>query len=307
MAFDLIAVRQAKPFTLDGQGATINLTFDAAVAAGSALLVIGAAVRGDTSQTVLLSSVAGGGTWSSPINVRSSGAFSPNAFASLAPNVAAGSPTVTLTMNQTASVRTSGVLFEVEKAVTSSVIDKEPTGTASSGTSTSTASSGTLSQTDNLVVLCAGGWFGLPANPSGYTSYLTQQNGGFIGCQVSARKVTATTALTGTVSHETTAGSAAILLVLKAATTAAKRYKFLLDTATFTSADTGVTAFVWRNGDPDGVLAEKYTGLAGDGTAGVLYIASGLPGDVDTGDTIIGQFSNTNDTSGIISGTVENA
>lgn len=307
MAFDLIAVRQSKSFVLDGQTDTIAVNLDASVASGSALLVIGAAVRSDTSQTVLLSSVSGGGTWASAINVRTGTDYVPNVFASIAPNVSAGSPSVTLTMNQTSSVRTSFVLFEVEKAVTSSVIDKQPTGTSASGTSTSTSSSGALTQTDNLVVLCAGGWFGIPQNPSGYTSYMTQQNGGFIGCQVSARKVTATTAITGTVAHDETAGAAALLLVLKAATTAAKRYKFLLDTATFTSADTGITAFVWRNADPDAVVAEKYTGLAGDGTAGILYIASGLPSDVDNADVIKGVFSSTNDTSGIVSGTVQDA
>ncbi len=307
MAFDLIAVRQAKAFTLDGQTATIAVSFDAAVAAGSALLVIGAAVRSDTSQTVLLSSVAGGGTWASAINVRSSGDYAPNVFASIAPNVSAASPTVTLTMNQSSAVRASFVLFEVEKAVTSSVIDKQPTGTATSGTSTSTSSSGTLTQSDNLVILCAGGWFGVPQNPSGYTSYMSQQNGGFIGCQVSARKVTATTAIAGTVNHDETPAAAALLLVLKAATTASKRYKFTLDPATFTSADTTITGYVWRNADPDQAVAEKYTGLAGDGTAGVLYITSGLPGTVDNADTLLGVFSNATDTSGIVSGIAEDA
>jgi len=310
MAFQAIAVRQYKSDPLTAQGANPTIALDSAVAAGSTLLLIGAAYRKDTGQTTLLNSVADGtNTWGTPTNVRSSGSYSPNVFCAIAENVSAGSPTVTATLNQAASNFVSWSLIEIEKCVTSSGVMTPVTGTASSGTTTSTAATGALAQTDNLVVVCAGGYFGTPSNPSGFTSLLTQMNNGaYVGAQVSYKTVTATDSLTGTVTHDATSGSSALLVVIKAATAgSALHYKFQLDASAFTSADTGITGFVWRNATPDAAAAQRFTGLAGDANAGDLIIATGLPSGIAVSDTLYGIFYNGNDTSGLIAGVVEAA
>jgi len=119
----------------------------------------------------------------------------------------------------------------------------------------------------------------------------------------------ATTTLTGTVAYDGTASAAALMLVIKeAAAGTTYRYKFELDSSAFTSADTGITGYVWRNLNPDEGAAEKYTSLEGDATAGVLYIktADGLPSGIAPADTIIGSFYNGTDGSRpFLSGTVE--
>lgn len=309
MSFQAIAVRQARNFALTGQTGTVALTLDSAVAAGSALVVVGVATRNDTFQTTLLNSASGGATWGTPTNTRAVDSYSPNAFAVVGVNTSAGSPTVTLTLNQAASNQVSCVLMEVEKVPTESVVDKTVTGTNTVDATVTTAATGLLTQTDNLLVLCAGGYIGTPTNPAGWDSHQTQTNGQFIGCQVSSRKVTSTASLSGAVTG-TASGTdkSAVMLVLKAAAVAGgPYYEFTLRSDTFTSADTGLEAFVWRNGDPNVVLAEKYTGLAGNATAGKLRITSGLPAGVLGSDTVRGLVrvaGGAGDTSGILTGTI---
>jgi hypothetical protein len=309
MAFDAIAVKQAKQILVSGEDASISVSFDSPVSAGSMLVLIGTGNNTVSYQGVLLNSVSGGGSWSTPTNVRAAGAYAPNVFAAQALNVSAGSPTVTLTMDAAAGVQVSGVLFEIEKAVTTDAVDKTMLGTGpTAGNTTTLPTTGPLTQTDNLLILCVGGYFGIPVNPSGWVSQLSQQNGALIGCQVSTLKVTATTAVVGEVTGESAGVTSGTLLVIKAATTGAgPTYEFTLRSDTFTSADTGLEAFVWRNGDPDAVLAERYTSLAGDAVAGKLKITTGLPAGVSTGDTIRGLVrvvGGVGDTSGIIAGTV---
>jgi len=94
------------------------------------------------------------------------------------------------------------------------------------------------------------------------------------------------------------------VFVIKEKVVSALRYKFQLDDATFTSADTGVTGDVWRNASPNTGTSEHYTGLSGAATAGDLYITS-IPSNVSLSDTIYGIFYNSSDTSGLIQGTVE--
>lgn len=312
MAFQAIAVRQYKPFTVSGEDGSISVTLDTAVAAGSTLVLIGAAQNSSTSQASLLNSASDGtNTWGSPTNVRSAGAYAPNVFACVAENVSAGSLTVTGSFSATSNNAVSLALLEVEKPVTSSGVDQTTTGTGpgSPNTSTSIGPTGTLSQTDNLVIGCIGGWFGIPTAPAGYSSVLTQQNGSYIGAVIGYKTVAATDPITFTVNHEATGGATSgVVLVIKAATAgAALRYRFNLDADTFTSSDTGITAYVWRNSGPDGVVAEKYESLSGDATAGQLLITSDLPSDIAAADTITGVLYNGTDTSGLITGTVESA
>ena len=309
MAYETITVRQSKSFSLTGEDGDTAVSFDSAVLSGSMLVVIGAGVDENAFDALLLNGVSGGGTWGSITNVRSASSYAPNVYSAVAHNVSAGSPTVTLSWNAATNNNVSVVLMELTKAATSSAIDKSVTGTSTSA-SVSTSATGTLTQTHNLAILCAGGWIGTPSNPSGWVSDLTQSNGlPSIGCQVSHKNVTTTDSITGTVTFSDSGVSSALLLIIKSAVAGSGyKYKFTLNDATFTSADTGITGYVWRNGDPDTVLAEKYTGLAGDATDGVLYITSGLPANVDSGDTIVGSFYNSTDGSRpFVTGTVENA
>lgn len=305
-----IAVRQVKTFTVSGEDGTVTVSFDSSVAAGSTLVVVAGAYSDIATDGTRLTSVSdtSSNTWESPTNVRAVESWAPNVFGAVAQNVASGSPTLTLNLSIASGNQVSGALFEVSGCVTSSGIDKTVTGTSTTS-SISTSATGTLTQANNLVILCAAGWFGEPSNPSGWVSDLTQKNGigGYLGCQVSHKTTSTTSSVTGTVSSSSAGASSALMYVIKeAAAGATLRYKFLLNASTFTSADTSITGYVWRNGDPDNTVAEKYTSLAGDATAGVLYITSGLPAGAATSDTIIGSFYNSTDGSRpFVAGTVE--
>lgn len=304
-----IAVRQTATATLDAEDSTVTLSLSSAVASGSTLVVIGGVVRRDTFADVQLSSVSdtSSNTWASVTNTET--VYGPNAIFAYAQNVAAGSPTVTLSVSESASVRISFALIEIEGCLTSGVLDTIVTGElTAAGTSTATDATGTLTQADNLLIGVCTGSFGLPVNPSGWTSVLTAQNGGAVqGAQISYKVIAATTAQTFTVAHDSASDTESLMAVFKqAAAGATLQYKFQFDTSTMTSADTGITGYVWRNKAPDGGAAEKYESLAGDATAGDL-IVSGVPVDVVLGDSITGIFYNGTDTSGLITGTVEEA
>lgn len=92
MAFQAIAVRQYKSFTVSGEDGSISVALDAAVVAGSTLAVVGVSVvSAAQNNTVLLNSVADGvNTWGTPTNVRAAGSYTPNAFGAVAENAAAG-------------------------------------------------------------------------------------------------------------------------------------------------------------------------------------------------------------------------
>jgi len=307
-----IAVRQVATATLTGQGSTPSIALSSNALSGSMLVLIGVGRNTSSGETVVLSSVTDSrsNTWQTPANVQLAGSYTPNVFAAYAYNVAAGATTVTASVNQSSNGAISWALFEITGAATSAAVDKTATGTGTTNTagSVSTASTGTLTQAANLAILCAGGYFGIPQNPSGYTSALSQQNGAAVGAQISYKTVAATTAITGTVAHETGANTeltSALLLVVKQASTSNLRYKFLLNPSLFTSADTGVEGDVWRNGTPSTVLSEYYSGLSGDATSGVLYI-TGVPSGVALTDTITGSFYNGTDGSRpYVTGTVE--
>lgn len=311
MAFLAIAVRQVKAEPKSSpQEDTITITPASAVAAGSTLVLVGGARDANTGQTVLLNSVSdtSANTWGSPTNVRLSSSYNPNAFLAIAENVAAGTPTLTATFNRSTSNSVTWALFEVEKVVTSSGADKTVTGTSTASTGTvSTSATGALTQTDNLVILCASAYTTTWNNPAGYTIAINNSHtSAAIGTLIGYKTVAATDSLTGTVTFASTAVEAsAIMVVLKAASGSALQYKFQLNPSVFTDADTGVTGYVWRNGNPDEVLAEKYTSLEGDATDGDLII-TGVPSGAALGDTILGSFYNGTDGSRpFVSGAVE--
>ena len=292
-----INVRQLKPLVVTGEDGTVTVAPDSAIAAGSTLVVIGVALHSDAYQATLLTSASDtqSNSWGTPVNVLDGSAWQANPFACVAESVAAGSPTITLNLSYSSTNCVSAALFEIAGQVPSGIVDKTVSGTSTAATSTSTAASGTLTQANNLAILCCGGGIGPPTNPSGWVNAVNQANGvgGMIGCQISYRGLTTTDSVTGTVVHEAGNGAALMLILKEAAAGAALQYKFLLDPGAFTSADTDVTAYVWRNKNPEDGAAEKYTGLEGSATAGTLYIPA--PEGASTDDTIIGAFLNDTD------------
>lgn len=303
MAFQLIAVKQSKPFTLTSQASPLSVSLDSAVTLGSTIVVMGAGISSDDTAALLGTVSGGSATWGASTNTRASGAGLPNVFAAVGVSAAAGLHTFLLpfTVDGAAATdfRCSGVIMEVEKVPTASVVDKVVPGTSSNATSTSTSATGTLAQTDNLLLLCAGGWFGVPQLPSGWTAVgAPVTNGTYIGSIVCSKKVTATTTQTGSVAHDTAPEASAIMLVLKAADDSAYYYecKFpATGTGAMPSAQANLKAVVARNFDPfasSGTL-ERYTGLTaesgtapGDSTSRRVLIASGLPSGLSVSDTL---------------------
>jgi hypothetical protein len=310
MPFQNVAVRQALPILSAGAASPITRTLNSAVLAGSTLVFVGTAISADTptlDQAALLTAPSGGGTWTGLTNTRASGDFVSNVCSAAVYNVSAGTPSISLPFtvagSAAASVRLSGVLFEIEKVPTTSVIQTTKTGIAAGGTTTTTDVTGTLSQTDNLAILIAGGWFGIPSNPSGWTSHLTQQNGqaSLVGCQVSSRKLTATTSIAGSVTHEAIAAgdASAILVILKAAGSATLYYEFEFNSQELPASESGIEALIARNEEPmaTGSKFEYYSGLTaeagtkpGDPTVRFLRVRTGLPTGITTNDTLRGSF-----------------
>jgi hypothetical protein len=308
-----IAIRQSKTLTSPSGALTSpqSIVFDSAVLAGSLLVVIGAGLRKADYLFSHLTAISDtqSNAWQSIVTQGSGSAAS--VWMSYAMNATAGATTLSLSF--TGSDNSLGVCaFEVTGALTSGALDQTKAATtAASGIATNTSSTGAsaaLAQANNVVFLIAAGALGLPTNPATWTSYLTTQNGAnLIGCQISAKATAATDAITGTVQHDdATAERNALLAVFKeGAAAATKRYKFQFDAGTFTSSDTGITGYVWRNASPVTGTAQEYTSLTGaSAVAGDLYIAS-IPAAAAVSDTVLGIFSNGTDTSGLVSGTVE--
>lgn len=283
--------------------------------AGSTLVLVGGGVYQDGSDTIpYLSSVSdtASNVWENISNARPNTNYFPTAFAATASNIAAGSPTISVNftryLNTTPLHKYSYVLFEIAGAPSSSAIDLPITTESFAGgvSSVDVGPTQTLNQADNLVIGCVAGWVGNPANPAGWTEVTSDSNGTYLGLQVSYKTISVTDPQTFSVTFDVvSSGSAGVVVVVREAAVGTLRYKFLLRSSEFTSSDTGITGYVWRNSGPDGVFAEKYENLSGDATAGVLYITD-IPNTVQLGDSIIGSFYNSTDGSRpFVAGTVE--
>lgn len=292
----------------------LTITFDDPVEAGSLLIIAGGALANDSYTFSNLSSVTDSrsNTWETPVNVNASG--TPAAFFSYAMNVAAGTTTITINLSVASNNRYGITAFEYTGMKTTGALDLYVSGSsgAVTGTTVSTAASAVLAQTNNAVILVGAGAFGDPSNTSGYTEHLSVANGGTkIGVQVMSKATASTDSLTGVVTHESvSANRHAILAVFKedmAAAATTYRFKFQLDSAAFTSADTGITGYVWQNATPNTAVATVYTGLAGDAVAGDLYVTPASQAGLNLSTTVMGIFFNGTDTSGLITGITEEA
>lgn len=303
------------PFRVSGEDDTVVVTPDWTVAAGNCLVLIAGAIKSDTSDTTLCTGVANGGTWTTPDNVLTGSEYAPNAFVALCPNASSGTPNVTMTLDNSTSNQVTGVLQEWSGVPTSSVeiLTSPVIGTNSGGTSTQVTDTGPLSTTQGVAIFGCFGWGGIFNTPTDFTgseSPLPQQNGvdGYLGGHVAYRPLTSADAsgFIGSFPHQTSAGTAGIMVLLRDNVTT-PTIRLSLDPSKLTSADTGITAFVYVNGWPDTVLAYRITGLAGDATAGRLDItpsATNFPPNLRAGDSVRVMLSNGTDTSGLIPATL---
>lgn len=299
---------------VDSEDGTVTVNAGFSVTAGNCLVLIAGAIKSDTSDTALATGVTGGGTWSTPVNVLTGTEYQPNAFAAVCPNASSGTLSFDIALDTSSSNQVTGIVQEWTDVPTSSVeIVAAQVGSATSGTSTSTSNSGALSTTNGVAIVGGFGWGGLFYNTSGWTppdSGLPHQNGvdGKLGGHVMYRLLEAADAsgIIGTMTHDASAGTAAIMVLLKD-DAPALTIRCTLDSSKFTSADTGITAFVWVNAWPDTAVAKRITGLAGDATAGRLDIpntATNFPASLQAGDSVRVILSNGTDTSGLFTATI---
>lgn len=311
MPYEQIAVRQAVPFEFLAEDGTVTVNMGS-VLAGSALVVVGGTIKDDGVSTAacLLTGVSdtSSNTWGSVTN-RAFISWAPNAFAAIASNVAAGTPTVTLSFGSSSDNIGGGVVYEITDAA-AAALEVVKSGVANGTASTSTDATGTLSQDLTLALLACTGWYGTPTNPTGWTQRLTRKNGldGYLGLHVCDRLIEATTSFQGTVGHQVGSQTAAIMVVVKAAPLSGGttlRYRFSgFNPAVLNSSDTGIEAHVWRNGAPYNKVCERYTGLAAtDG--GEIIIDTGLPATAAVGDSVTAIFFNGTDFSNYVVGVVE--
>lgn len=146
------------------------------------------------------------------------------------------------------------------------------------------------------------------ASPTGWDSLASNINGtnSVHGFGAASKLITTDVAAQAVWTYTTNVNGAAATIstyTLTAGTT--YKLTFTFDSSTLTSADTAIEGYVWFDQDPDDGAGTYFSGLAGDATAGKLYITTGLPATL-TGSTVVkGIFFNGTDTSGLVTGAVE--
>lgn len=315
MAYADVQKRQAVTGLATPAGATSQLTLTG-VAAGSCLLIVGSYYI-TTGITCELLSVADTQTNTWVVTENNQDAAGPGGilFAAVAHNVAAGDTTITATFTSHANARRiAWAAIEISGAKTAGAVSLVATGDAAAGVSSVSITTGALAQTDNVLICCFGVWAnwnsGISDASGAWTQILKNSNGtsGTTGVLIGDVKVTslASRTVTGASSSASGYATTGFVLAVQAAETGTYKYVFdNLDPDEFTSADTGITALVYRNGDYENTFPEVYTGLAGSATAGTLEIDTGLPADVALTDTVVAKIFNTTHQSFFITGAVE--
>lgn len=315
MAYADVQKRQAVTDLATPAGATSQLTLTG-VAAGSCLLIVGSYYI-TTGITCELLSVADTQTNTWVVTENNQDAAGPGAilFAAVAHNVAAGDTTITATFTSHANTRRiAWAAIEISGAKTAGAVSLVATGDAAAGVSSVSVTTGALAQTDNVLICCFGVWAnwnsGISDASGAWTQILKNSNGtsGTNGVLIGDVKVTslASRTVTGGSSSAPGLATTGFVLAVQAAETGTYKYVFdNLDPDEFTSADTGITALVYRNGDYGDTFPEVYTGLVGSATAGTLEIDAGLPADVALTDTVVAKIFNATHQSFFITGSVE--
>lgn len=195
---------------------------------------------------------------------------------------------------------------EVEGLVSYTGAGVQTGGGVSSSSVTSTTA--TLSPTQLAFSGFAAFAFGV-GSPTGWDVLASNTHGtNDVHAFGAAKKLIDTSAAAQAVwTYTTSTNGAAATIAAYALDTTTFRLKFTFDPATFTSADTAIEGYVFFGGLPDavGTTCQFFDTLAGDATAGTMYITTGLPSGLSDSEVVYGVFSNGTDTSGLVAGVVE--
>ena len=316
MPFGNITIVQSKPVVLTGASSPITASFDSPITSGNLVAFIGVGINGSSDIGATLGTPTGGGTWANIANGRSSGSYGPSAFGAFLAG-ASGSPSFSFPFTDngvaiSGGLRVAGVLVEINAQAASYLDGAVKTGSGAVNSTSTSISTGALAQTDNLLLGVVALWSGMPGNPAGWTSLLSQSNGSTPGVQVSWQKTTAVTNTTFTVSHTAAPGvpTSGLLWVIKAIDVGTFIYEFQFPssgTGSMPSNQGTIRAVVARNRDPFTTGSyEYYNGLtaatgtaAGDSTTRLLTITS-VPNDVALTDTLRASFETADANSGSV-------
>ncbi len=219
---------------------------------------------------------------------------------------------ITFTVDGKATTSADFAICVVEAA---DIIAFSQVGTKSGGGENSTSVSSLTPTLPSQPQVAFGAFAGFTANvtqPSGWEVLAQNINGsgGVAAFAAVMREITSLAAVSATWGYDTALyGASAALATYTATAGASIRMKFLLDSATFTAADTLVEGFVSVNGWPDVVGSVYFNNLAG-AAGGILYIPDthpNFPTGLVIGDQLKGVFYNGTDGCTLISGVVEAA
>lgn len=291
---------------------TITVVVPTALVDGRAIVVCLAGVDSG-SQSVLMNSISDGvNTYNTPTNVRVGTDYVPNASMAVALDVAAGTPTISIGVDKSSGVAANVCIVEIADVLTSGAIEVIKPGEGTGDYFTLTEATGALSQDTLAAVMLAVGWFG---NGGPDTDWFVAQdvpNGsgpGYVGSLVQYRVISSAASFQGRVNHPdaATADVSALMVLLKAAASGTNlRIKIQLDPATFVTGEKPFDVWLWRNGQPEAVLARRVS-IADVASPGVLYVSgSDLPwSDLSLSDSIRAYVNGATRYSGVVPAVVE--
>ena len=145
------------------------------------------------------------------------------------------------------------------------------------------------------------------SSPTGWDSLASNTNGtnSVHGFGAAKKLITTSVAAEAIWTYTSATYGAAATIATYTLSSSDYKLEFEFDSSVFTSADTAIEGYVFFGGLPDVATSVIFfDSLAGDATAGTMFITSGLPADLTISDTVYGVFYNGTDTSGLIAGTV---
>lgn len=175
------------------------------------------------------------------------------------------------------------------------------------------SATGTLASAPQWAVAAMGSWASNISQPTGWSTLSTE--GTDDGCPdggIVYKRTETQSALSPTWTYDTSqyGAAAALATYTEIVSGTSLRMRFDMDPSTFTSADTSVEGYVWVDSYPDETLGIFFDGLAGDATAGKLYIPDTdprWPAGLTAGKQLVGVFYNATDGSKLMTGVVEAA
>lgn len=302
----------------DTEDGTITLSVTGVVA-GRALIVAIPTCQNTGASVVITgvtdTSAGGPNTWSYD-NVRAGSDWVPNAAIAYCLNCKSGSYDINVSVDKSSGVKVNPVVVEVANIPTSAALEVLKKGTGSGLDYTLTEATGALTQQPIFALLCSAGWYGYPYTQSadGWDTLSRVQNGsgpGYIGSIVEAKTITSQSSFQGRVDHTgtPTSNSSVAMVLLKTSSVGSLRIKILADSASLVDGDGPWQVRLWRNGQPEQVVAQYLTISAPLPAAGTMYIqGADIPSSYSglaLTDTIYANIIGTTKHTGIIQAVVE--